>query len=215
MVTYINQNSSIDTFYELFIVLAIFLFAMVFLCKVGNFLQALPVRESKKKSTSVKEVKVEKIKEVKKEDKVEKESTKVVAQDSVENISASAQGGYPNTPIIIHQYPNPNDPYQMNGYQNNYLYDRFVDRPTREDYIQPEKISEAFMTDNEFNAVKNRDVKIRVKDSSSESDKNKLYNRINQMTSSNMETRERLLKEFEGLSKEMKLLLIDNIIQKM
>ena len=58
-------------------------------------------------------------------------------------------------------------------------------------------------------------MKIRVNDSSSESDKNKLYNRINQMTSSNMETRERLLKEFEGLSKEMKLLLIDNIIQKM
>ena len=214
MVTYINQNSSIDTFYELFIVLAIFLFAMVFLCKVGNFLQAIPVRESKKKTTSVKEVKVEKIKEVKKEEKVEKESTKVVAQDSVQNISASANNGYPyvsNTPIIIHQYPNPND----GGYQSNYLYDRFVDRPTSEDYIQPAKISEAFMSENELNAVKNRDVKIRVNESSNESDKGKLYNRINQMTTSNLQTREKLLKEFEGLSKEMKLLLIDNIIQKM
>lgn len=225
MVTYINQNSSIDTFYELFIVLAIFLFAMVFLCKVGNFLQALPVRESKKK-TSVKEVKVEKVKEVKKEEKVEKESTKVVAQDSAHTISANVSanansGGYPyvnnSTPIIIHQYPNPNDPYQTGGYgfQNNYLYDRFVDRPTSEDYIQPTKISQAFMTDNELNAVKNSDVKIRVNDNSMESDKSKLYNRINQMTASNLETREKLLKEFEGLSKEMKLLLIDNIIQKM
>jgi hypothetical protein len=48
-----------------------------------------------------------------------------------------------------------------------------------------------------------------------ENDKSRLYNRINQMTTSNLETREKLLKEFEGLSKEMKLLLIDNIIQKM
>ena len=183
MVTYINQNNSIDTFYELFIVLAIFLFAMVFLCKIGNFLQALPIREPKKK-TSVKEVKVEKVKEVKKEEKVEKDATKVVAQDSASSVSATATasaGGYPyvnnTTPIIIHQYPNPNDPYQSGGYgfQNNYLYDRFVDRPTSEDYIQPTKISQAFMSDNEFNAVKNSDVKIRVNDNSMEVDKNKLY----------------------------------------
>ena len=238
MVTYINQNNSIDTIYELFIVLAIALFAMIFLCKIGSFIDSLPVREPKKKAVKeVKEVKVEKVKEVKKEEKVvvDKNTTSVVAKEKESeqkisaNVSATANstGAYPyvnNTPIIIHQYPNPNDPYQSGygypggyggGYQNNYLYDRFVDRPTSEDHIQERKISEAFMSENELNAVKNRDIKIQVNDSSLNGDKSKLYSRINQMTSSNLETRERLLKEFEGLSKEMKLLLIDNIIQKM
>lgn len=239
MVTYINQNNSIDTIYELFIVLAIALFAMILLCKIGSFLDSLPVKEPKKKEVKeVKEVKVEKVKEVKKEEKivVDKNATSVVAKDKESehkisaNVSATANttGAYPyvnNTPIIIHQYPNPNDPYQSGyysnyggypgGYQNNYLYDRFVDRPSSEDHIQERKISDAFMSENELNAVKNKDIKIRVNDSSLESDKSKLYSRINQMTSSNLETRERLLKEFEGLSKEMKLLLIDNIIQKM
>ena len=238
MVTYINQNNSIDTVYELFIVLAIALFAMIFLCKIGAFIDSLPVREPKKKKVKeVKEVKVEKVKEVKKEEKVvvDKNATSVVAKEkeSEQKISAnvsataSSSGAYPyvnNTPIIIHQYTNPNDPYQSGygytggyagGYQSNYLYDRFVDRPTSDDYIQERKISEAFMSENELNAVKNRDVKIQVNDSSLDSDKSRLYSRINQMTSSNLETRERLLKEFEGLSKEMKLLLIDNIIQKM
>ena len=238
MVTYINQNNSIDTIYELFIVLAIALFVMIFLCKIGSFIDSLPVREPKKKAVKeVNEVKVEKVKEVKKEEKVvvDKNATSVVAKEKESeqkisaNVSATANstGAYPyvnNTPIIIHQYPNPNDPYQSGygypggyggGYQNNYLYDRFVDRPTSEDHIQERKISEAFMSENELNAVKNRDIKIQVNDSSLNGDKSKLYSRINQMTSSNLETRERLLKEFEGLSKEMKLLLIDNIIQKM
>ena len=240
MVTYINQNNSIDTIYELFIVLAIALFAMILLCKIGSFLDSLPVKEPKKKAVKeVKEVKVEKVKEVKKEEKVvvDKSATSVVAKekDSEQKISANVSatanttGAYPyvnNTPIIVYQYPNPNDPYQ-NGYgysggypggygcQNNYLYDRFVDRPTCEDHIQEKKISDAFMSDSELNAVRNRDIKINVNNSSYDSDKSKLYSRINQMTSSNLETRERLLKEFEGLSKEMKLLLIDNIIQKM
>ncbi len=235
MVTYINQNNSIDTIYELFIVLAIALFLMVFLCKIGAFFDSLPVKEPKKKAVKeVKEVKVEKVKEVKKEEKVvvDKNVSNVVAKESEQKISANvsatanSSGAYPyvnNTPIIIHQYPNPNDPYQSGygypvgygGYQNNYLYDRFVDRPTSEDYIQDKKISDAFISENEVNAVKNNNIKIQVNDSSLGTDKSKLYSRINQMTSSNLETRERLLKEFEGLSKEMKLLLIDNIIQKM
>lgn len=202
MVTYINPNNSIDTIYELFISLTIFLFAIIFLCKVGNFLSSLPVKEVKKKSS-----KSEKIKEVKKENK---ETVKVVdsATNNSANSSVNTSANVSNTPIIIQQVPNDN-------YQNNYLYDRFVERPTKEDYVKENKISQAFMSEKEFDSVRNNDIKIRVKDNEFQSEKNKLYNRISQMTSSNLETRERLLKEFEGLSKEMKLLLIDNIIQKM
>lgn len=231
MVTYINPNNSIDTVYEMLIVIVIVFFALIFLCKLGSFIESLPVSQPKKKA--VKEVKVEKVKEVKKEEKVvvdkniSSEVSKVKESEQKNSASvsatASSSGTYPyvnNTPIIIHQYTNPNDPYQNDygysgGYQNNYLYDRFVDRPTRDDYVQDNKISDVFISENELNAAKNKDIKIHVNDGSLESDKSKLYSRINQMTSSNLETRERLLKEFEGLSKEMKLLLIDNIIQKM
>ena len=204
--TYIIRNNSIDTMYELFIVLAIFLFSLILLCKIGNFISSLPVKEPKGKN--------KKVKQSKKEEKVEKEPAKEAKQEPATNTTADSTLANVNTPIIINQYPNSYDTYQNNGY-NNYLYDRFVDAPTNEDNIQQSKISEAFMSDNELNAVKNTDIKIRVKEDSLDSKKSKLYNRINQMTTSNMETRERLLKEFEGLSKEMKLLLIDNIIQKL
>ncbi len=233
------QNGSIDTFYELFAILAIAFFGMVLLCKIGSFIDGLPVKEKKVKEVKkeVKEVKVEKTKEIKKDEKVvaDKAVAKVASTDtSAQNISASVTASasansavnspYPyvnnTTPIIIHQYPNPNDNnyYGVNGCYSggNYLYDRFVDRPTNDDCVPDRRISEVFISENESEKLKNSNSQINtISDSQSSDDKSKLYSRINQMTSNNMEKRERLLKEFEGLSKEMKLLLIDNIIQKM
>jgi len=210
-VTLINQNNSIDTIYELFLILAIFLFVMVFICKIGTFFESLPVREKKTKKSNVKEIK--------KEEKVVVNNTKEVVVDKevhkVEsNTSSSCSNGgccplaNAGVPIIIQQSNNDNNT------QSNYLYDRFVDRPSNEDNIETKQISESFMSENEYNTIINSQVNIKVNDNSY-SEKSKLYNRINQMTSNNAETREKLLQEFEGLSKEMKLLLIDNIIRKM
>lgn len=190
MVTLINQNNSVDTFYELFIVLAVVLFGLVLLCKIGSFFDKLPVKESKPKKSSIKDSKSQ----------VKIEEKKELKENYKEKIE-------PVQEIVI-------DTSRKYESDTNYLYDRFVSNPSKEDVSERKSISDAFITNEEQNSIKNYNVKIDVKDNEEDS-KKVLYNRINQMTSSNMETRERLLKEFEGLSKEMKLLLIDNIIQKM
>lgn len=208
----IRENSIVDTPFELLIISAIVLIFFMILFKLANFLEAMPVREKKVKEKVVKEkkeVKVEVKKEVKEKVDVDVKAKSSSCGDSSQgHVCPYANGGY-MPPIII------------NGNSdgcNNYLYDRFVDRPSREDYIEEKKISESFLSDKELDNIKNRDISIKVKDVetvSSISDKASLHNRIREMTTSNIESRERLLREFEGLSKEMKLLIIDNIIQRM
>lgn len=101
--------------------------------------------------------------------------------------------------------------------KKNYLYDRFVDNPTSEDNISDTRgDKKIFLTDEENKAIRNNKVEIRVKNSTDNmSQKELLHNKIQEMTNENNTNKEKLLKEFEGLSKDMKLLLIENIISKM
>ena len=95
---------------------------------------------------------------------------------------------------------------------SNYLYDRFVSNPTSEDNIK--KITKkAFLEEEDYNNIKNRKIEIKVRDVEDLDVKNNaLHSKIQQMTNENRETKERLLSEYENLSREMKLLLIENIM---
>ena len=212
-----KENSIIDTPVELLIVSALILMVFLIIFRLANFLEAMPVVEKKKKEKVVKEkkeVKVEVKKEIKEDVSVkDKVNVDVKAKSSACESSTNHTCPYANggcmPPIII------------NGSTDNcsnYLYDRFVDRPTRDDYVVEKKISDSFLSDNELDNIRNTNISIKVKDVESVpsiSSKASLHNRIREMMASNLESRERLLKEFEGLSKEMKLLIIDNIIQRM
>lgn len=100
----------------------------------------------------------------------------------------------------------------------NYLHDRFVTSPTKEDdvYFNP-NISSAFLSEDEIEKIRNTKVRIRVKEDdkgNQDNPKEVLYNKIEKMTNENVATKEKILKEFESLSREMKLLLIENIMQR-
>lgn len=232
----IKENGVIDTPIELLIVILIGLIGIIVLFKIANFLESLPVVEKKIKEKVVtekkKEVKVEVKKEVK-EEKKEKESVTVKSKETSEKDVKDTKTETSSTSSVGHSCPYANcmpqqtiiytngyDPQQnynaYGGYNNNYLYDRFVDHPSNIDSVKDNKISEAFMSDSEYETARsNVNIKVNNVENINSSSKAGLYSRIQQMTSSNLESREKLLKEFEGLSKEMKLLIIDNIIQKM
>lgn len=94
----------------------------------------------------------------------------------------------------------------------NYLYDRFVINPTIEDNIEKNK-SKTFLDEEDYQNIRNRKIEIKVKEVEDlEVKNNALHTKIQQMTNENRETKERLLSEYESLSREMKLLLIENIM---
>ena len=204
----ITNNNAIDTPYELILAVTIGIFIMILLIKLGSLLESLPVKEKKKKKEVVKEVK----KEIKKEVSSSKEESKI-AVDKTSNNNSSCGENSNVCPYVTIQLPSvTGNEYQG---QSNYLFDRFVERPTDVDHIENKKISDSFLSNDEFDDIKNSNVDIHIKSTSGSNEKSALYSRISHMTSHNTETREKLLKEFEGLSREMKLLIIDNIIQKM
>ena len=95
----------------------------------------------------------------------------------------------------------------------NYLYDRFVTNPSRDDEYIEKNISESFLNDKEYSDIRNKKVDIRV-EPVVDSSKDMLYQKIQELTNNNRQEKEKLLDEFNGLSREMKLLLIENIMQK-
>lgn len=204
----ITANSVIDTPYEIILVVAAAFVVALVLMKLGLFLESLPAPGGSSKS------KKEVVKEVKKEIKKEETATVNENKDKDKKAEQTNNSGCGNSYTC--PYANMQAPTVTGGGGcNNYLYERFVDSPTAIDVVEPKKVSESFISNEEFSKIKDRDVKIRVKEDNSSVTKNALYNRINQMTSQNNEKREKLLEEFEGLSREMKLLIIENIIQKM
>lgn len=98
----------------------------------------------------------------------------------------------------------------------NYLYDRFVLNPTLDDLTHYENnISNAFITDEKYSEIRDKKVKIEVKPvENSVYAKNQIHSKIAELTNNNRSEKERMLNEFNNLSKEMKLLLIENIMQK-
>lgn len=239
----INENGVIDTPIELLLLILACLIGIIVIFKIANFLEGLPVVEKKKKvkekkieiskeSECIKKSKIDKKKAknyiIEKESGSEKATVKVekaiveadakstVKVEGSSELDRCGSGGHV-CPYASSGYVQPiiyNSP-AANSCNNNYLYDRFVDNPTSDDFVMEKKISDAFMSDKDLNAVQNYSANIKVNNVEHLDKKASLHQRISQMTSRNYDTRERLLQEFEGLSKEMKLLIIDNIIQKM
>lgn len=95
---------------------------------------------------------------------------------------------------------------------SNYLYDRFVVTPTNDDKNNCyQKINDAFIEVKQADAIKNNKVKIKVEPANLEIEKNK---RIQEILS-NAESRQKLLDEFSAMPKEMKIMMIENLIKKM
>lgn len=97
----------------------------------------------------------------------------------------------------------------------NYLYDRFVISPTTDDAIYyQDNISQSFLSEEKYAEIRDKKVHIDVKPvESSQYSRNHLYRKIEELTSNNRLEKEKMLDEFNNLSKEMKLLLIENIMQ--
>lgn len=95
---------------------------------------------------------------------------------------------------------------------SNYLYDRFVENPTSVDNNKVDSCCEAFITEDEFTEIKNNKVHIEVKSDTNISESN-FSSEIDELQKNRLE-KEKLLDEFNTLSREMKLLLIENILQK-
>lgn len=220
-VTTIRENGAIDTPFELLIVVLIVFAFILILFKIANFLESLPVADPSKKK-KVKETKKEIKKEVKKEvvkevkestEKVQDEKTSASSTSTTDtnaSKSSSGCGGY----VCPYSTMPPLQPTLTASYDN-YLYDRFTLNPTSIDYVENKKISEDFLSEEEVADI-NKNIEIKVQEvDASLSTKERLHRRISEMTSHNKETREKLLDEFEGLSREMKLLIMDNIISKM
>lgn len=100
--------------------------------------------------------------------------------------------------------------------KNNYLYDRFVVNPTIEDNIKVKSISDTFITERDLKEIKEKKTYIRVSPVQKiscgccvpDEEKSTLENVIKE----NKSSKSKLLKEFNSLSKEMKILLIENIL---
>ena len=97
---------------------------------------------------------------------------------------------------------------------SNYLYDRFVVKPTNDDpECYKKSLSEAFLTEEKYREIRDNKVDIKVEKVRSDVYKNNIQNRIRELTNNNRAEKEKLLDEFNNLSTEMKLLLIENIMQ--
>jgi hypothetical protein len=86
-----------------------------------------------------------------------------------------------------------------------------VTNPTEDDCVNTNLYSNnPFITEEEYTEIRNKKVKIQVKELKNEELSSKLDRAINH----NSKEKEKLLNEFNNLSKQMKLLLIENIINK-
>ena len=198
------EKNSISNPIELLVYVLLALAFFMILFRISNWLESYQPKERKKKEKK----KVEKVVEVK-ETKIEIDKTTEVKKD-VEKVAETKElkSDYVPMPIVTDMKP-----------ASNYLYDRFVVSPSKEDVNATNAISESFISENELKEIRDRQVKIRVKNvediSEISSDKQALYKKIQEMASENVDAKERLLREFESLPREMKLLLIENIMQKM
>lgn len=101
---------------------------------------------------------------------------------------------------------------QKNAVESNYLYDRFVVTPTIDDpKTCDDKISDAFLSPKDAKNIKDKKVDIRVEPVDLQKEKSSRVYEILQK----YEDKQKLLEEFSNMPKEMKILLIENIISKM
>lgn len=95
---------------------------------------------------------------------------------------------------------------------DNYLYDRFVVSPTKDDSRRNEdKICNAFLEDNEAKNIRDKKLDIRVEPLDIEKEKSKKVKEI----LLKYEDKEKLLDDFSNMPREMKLLILENIMKNM
>lgn len=172
----------------LYVALGIMLFILA-LIKISNFFESLIAKSksnTKKDKPKDETVNTEKKLEDKKELKPEK-SEECVIED-----------------ILV-------DSKNM----TNYLYDRFVIDPTLDDLIKDDiVISNTFLNDDDYSEIRDKKVKIKVEPVQTQTySRENVYRRIQEITNNNRSEKEKMLDEFNNLPKEMKLLLIENILQ--
>lgn len=95
---------------------------------------------------------------------------------------------------------------------DNYLYDRFVLTPTSDDINRNEdKICHAFLEDKEAKNIRDKKLDIHVEPLDIEKEKSKRVKEI----LLKYEDKEKLLDDFSNMPREMKLLILENIIKNM
>lgn len=185
--------------YSILSAVGLLIFFLV-LFRVGNFLESFDWAgggKAKEKSKKEKVIKETKEKVSKTENKSTGESNVSKETDAKTANSTTAQ----NTNLDTSNVTN-----------NNYLYDRYVDHPSKEDnFAYNSKINDAFLSDSEIDEIQRRKIKIRVKENEEKSN-SAVYKKLQEMSSQDEKDREKLLDEFEHLPRTMKLLLIKNIM---
>lgn len=118
-----------------------------------------------------------------------------------------------NTPKESNEKAVPkNNTAKTGGNCDNYLYDRFVVAPTRDDQTRShDKICNAFLEDKEAVDIKNKKLDIKVEPLDLEQEKSQRVHEILMK----YENKDKLLDDFENMPREMKLLILENIIRKM
>ncbi|MBQ7351897.1 MAG: hypothetical protein IJW59_03425 [Clostridia bacterium] len=200
------EQGSISNPYQLLIYVLIGLAFLMIIFKFGNWLEAWEPKAKEKKSNKKKKEKAESVKEEKPKEEPKKETDSPKEEKKDEKATKEKVVAKDIKIIAPQSY-------------SNYLYDRFVDSPSQEDNREKTVISSAFISDNDHKAISDREINIRVKEvediSVANPDKEQLYKKIQEMANENIENKERLLSQFESLPREMKLLLIENIMNKM
>lgn len=173
----------------LYIALGI-LISFLTIIKISNFFESVMTKTKSKPKKE--ESKTEKVKaEIKSEDIKESKSEKIEEKGVVEDIVVDSKN------------------------MTNYLYDRFVANPTLDDSIKDNiMVSNAFLNDDDYAEIRDKKVKINVEPVQNTSySRENVYRRIQELTNNNRIEKEKMLDEFNNLPKEMKLLLIENILQ--
>lgn len=206
------SQTVIDNPIELLVYILIVLAVLMILFKFNNWMDARPIKEKKVKEKKSKPNKSKKVEPI-------KETIKEVVKDSNNDIKVTIDKDAIIKEVKEQVYNDMSSNWgNINNYTdkkfNNYLYDRFVVSPSDEDFIENNKSFDGFISDEEHKNIRDRNIKIPVKDDDI-SNKEKLYKRIEELTSKNFEEKEKMLKDFESLPKSMKLLLIENIMEKM
>lgn len=162
-----------------FLILALcLLLVLLIFFKLADFLRDRLEKNKKKESKPV-EKKEEKASDVKKSDDTLKQTEQKISPEHINTTS--------------------------NGF--NYLHDRFVENPTDDDVVVNSNYSSVFLTDDEYDKIRNEKIEIKVKEDGS------LNGKVDAIIKGNNSEKERLLSEFNKLSKEMKLLIIENILK--
>lgn len=138
----------------------------------------------------------------KKKSEPKKETKKEPAKEEVKPVTKETSDSSKNSAVAT----------TIKSNYDNYLYDRFVVTPTIEDLQKNDaKISEVFLRDKEAKEIKDKKLDIHVEPLDVEKRKSARVYEILQK----YESKDKLLDDFESMPREMKLLILENIMKNM